>query len=440
MATVRFYKPGIETAPRDRVRELQLGLFRRQMRYVYERSPMYRRKFRQEGLEPEDVRTIDDVKRVPFTSKEDLRKSQEKTPPFGDIACVPPGEAVRYFQTSGTTGVPVRVYFNHRDWFDVTCEQFLYMLHGFGVERSDVLFVPFGYSYYIAWWILQAAMESLGVGVVPGGAQSSEERLRNIVSWKATIVCGTPTYMVYLADLARKMGIDLARETCVRMVIVAGEPGGQVPATKRILEETWGAACYDDVGGTEITTFGWECVAQCGVHISESMFLPEVVDPDTGRQVEEGEAGELVLSNLCMDTMPLMRYRMGDYVRLNYERCECGRTFSRMDGGILGRTDDMFHFAGVNVFPSAIENLVRDATEFGKEFQLVVPEMGTGKRLKIRVEPRLDPVTGEELEHGSRGLADVVKWKIGVRPEIEVVGRGTLPRFEHKARRVTREA
>lgn len=439
MARVKMYKPQIETVFREQIQDLQFSLFQNQIRYVYEHSPMYKRKFDEAGLMPGDVKTVDDIKRVPFTWKEDLRKSQEEKPPFGDFACVPPEEAVRYFQTSGTTGTPVKVFFNHRDWFDVSCEQFFYMLHGFGVEKSDILFVPSGYSFYVAWWMLQAAMESFGVGIVPGGAQSSEHRIRNIIDWGATIVCGTPTYMIYLGDLAKRMGIDLASETRIRMVIVAGEPGGQIPATKKLIEETWGGKCYDDVGGTEITTFGFECEAQQGVHIIESMFLPEVVNPDTGEHVAPGQPGELVLTNLCMETMPFIRYRTRDYVKLNYDKCDCGRTFARMDGGILGRTDDMFHFAGVNIFPSAIENFIRDVKEFSNEFQLLVPKMGTGKKLKIRVEPASEAITRDELEKGQTELVDRIKWRVGIAPEIEVVETGTLPRFEHKAKRLIRE-
>jgi phenylacetate-CoA ligase len=434
-----MYRPELETMPREKLLEHQLDLFRKQMAYVYERSPMYRRKFDDAGVRPEHIKTLEDVSKVPFTVKEELRQSQEKHPPFGDFHCIPPEEGVRVFQTTGTTGTPVRSLLSKKDWLVNYYDQFMYFMYGYGITKADIIFIPFNYGLYLAWWGIHSSFEQGGVLVIPGGGQSSEDRIRNILEWKPTVICGTPTYILFLGDAAKKMGVDLSKTT-VRIVITAGEPGAQVPSTKKQIETTWGAKNYDDIGSTEISNFGFECVAQKGTHVIESMFLAEVIDPKTGKWVGPGEEGELVLSNLCCESMPLIRWRMGDIVKFNYEKCECGRTFLRLDGGIIGRADDMFQFGGVNIFPSAIENFVRGTKEFSNEYQVIAATMGSGKHLRIRVEPSSPALSQEEMDRAVKSFKEIFKFRIGVSPDVEVVKIGELPRFEGKAKRVIREA
>jgi phenylacetate-CoA ligase len=438
MDRVIYWKKEVETLPREQLEELQLHRFRERMQYVYERSPMYRRKYDEAGIKPSDIRTLGDIQHVPFTVKEELRESQTQYPPWGDFICIPPDEGVRVFQTTGTTGVPVKALLNKTDWFTHYYDQFMYFMYGYGIKTSDILFVPFGYGLYIAWWGFQAALEQEGVMIVPGGAQSSESRVMNIFDWNATVVCGTPTYLLYLGDTAKKMGKPLA-DSAIRIVVAAGEPGANVPATKKSIEDLWGAKCYDDIGSTEITNFGFECVAQRGTHVIENMFYAECLDPETLEPVPPGEIGELVLSNLCTESMPLLRFRIRDLVRFNKEICECGRIFLRLDGGILGRSDDMFQFAGVNVFPSAIENLIRQVPEFSNEYQIVVPKMGSGKHLKIRVEPDTAKIGKERIEEAVKHFIETVRHRITITPDVEIVEIGKLPRFELKAKRLIRE-
>jgi phenylacetate-CoA ligase len=226
----------------------------------------------------------------------------------------------------------------------------------------------------------------------------------------------------------------------ISAVVAAGEPGANVKATKKAIEDIWGARCYDDIGSSEISNFGFECIFQKGTHVNENMFYAECLDPDTLKPVEEGQVGELVLSNLCTETMPLIRYRIKDLVKFNRETCECGRTFLRLDGGILGRSDDMFQFAGVNVFPSAIENVIRKVDCFSNEYQIIVPAMGSGKRLKIRVEPATDRVSSKEMQKALDQFLEAFKYSITFTPEVEVAEIGELPRFELKAKRLIREA
>ena len=435
MAKVKMWRPEVETLPREELEKRQLKYFRKQMKYVIEKSPFYRRKFKAAGVTPNDIKTMDDVRQVPFTTKQELLKSQEEHPIFGDFICIRPEEAVRVFQTSGTTGVPLKIPFNQKDWFKICFDQFAHFLYGYGIESKDVAFFPFTYGTFIAWWGIQAAMEQLGVTIIPGGGQTSDARVKSIVDWGATVVCGTPTYIIYLGELAKKMGIDLPNSK-VKIVITAGEPGAQVPATKQLVEKLYGAKNYDDIGSTEITNFGYECVMQKGTHMNEGMFLPESLDTETGKPAAEGKVGELVLSNLFCESEPLIRYKTKDLVRFNYKKCGCGRTFLRMNGGVLGRADDMFTFGGVNIFPSAIENFVRGIPTFSNEYQLIIPKQGSGKRMTIRVEPASSEISDEQVKNAVKQLSESIVYNIKITADIELVAPGSLPRFEGKAKRV----
>jgi phenylacetate-CoA ligase len=437
MKEIKMWKPELETLPREELEERQLTYFRKQMKYVMEKSPFYKKKFKDAGVTHSDIRTMDDVRRVPFTTKQELLRSQEEYPIYGDFPCIPPERATRVFQTSGTTGTPLKIPLSKKDWFKTYFDQFSYFLCGYGVEAKDVAFFPFTYGTFIAWWGIQAAMEQTGVTIVPGGGQTSEARVRSIVDWGATVVCGTPTYIIYLGELAKKMGIDLPRSK-VRLVITAGEPGAQVSATKNLVESLYGAKNFDDIGSTEISNFGFECVAQNGTHMVDSMFLSESLNTETGKPAAEGEVGELVLSNLFCESAPLLRYMTKDLVRFDYKKCDCGRTFLRMVGGVLGRADDMFTFGGVNVFPSAIENFVRGIPTFSNEYQLLIPKQGSGKRMVIRVEAASTEVSDDRVKNAIKQLSDNIVYNIKITADIELVAPGTLPRFEGKAKRVIR--
>ena len=435
METALFWRKEFETLDRCELEKLQLDRFRERMQYVYDHSPFYKRKYDVAGVHPRDIITLADISTIPLTVKEELRESQASKPPWGDFMCVPPEQAVRVFQTTGTTGIPVKVALNRTDWNVHYYEQFMHFMTGYGITSSDTLFVPFNYGLYIAWWGLQAALEQAGVMIVPGGGQSTELRVRNIFDWGATVVCGTPTYLLYLGETARQMGLDLAGSS-VHKIVAAGEPGANVPSTKKALSELWGAECFDDIGSSEITNFGFECMAHAGTHVIESMFYAECLDPDTLEPVAPGQVGELVLSNLCTETMPLLRWRTKDLVRFNVEPCACGRTFLRLDGGILGRSDDMFQYAGVNIFPSGVENLIREVPEFASEYQIIVPKMGSGRRLKLRVEPACAGMPAAHVDQAVERFIETFRYRITVTPDVEVVGCQQLPRFEHKAKRL----
>jgi phenylacetate-CoA ligase len=437
MKKIKMWKPELETLPREEIEKRQLDQFARQMKYVIEKSPFYRRKFQAAGVTPDDIKTMDDVRRVPFTTKQELLESQEAHPIYGDFPCILPEEATRVFQTSGTTGKPLKIPLSKKDWFETYLEQFSYFLCGYGVESKDVAYFPFTYGTFIAWWGIQAAMEQHAVTIVPGGGQSSDARVKSIIDWGATVVCGTPTYIIYLGELAGNMGIDFPNSK-IKIVITAGEPGAQIPATKQLIESLYGAKNYDDIGSTEISNFGFECVAQNGTHMIESMFLAESLNTETGEPAAEGEIGELVLSNLFCESAPLIRYMTKDLVRFTYQPCDCGRTFLRMDGGVLGRADDMFTFGGVNIFPSAVENFIREIPTLANEYQLVIPQQGSGKRMIVRVESASTDISDEQAKSAVKQLLDNILYNIKITADIDLVSPGTLPRFEGKAKRVIR--
>lgn len=436
---IAYFDEQVECMPQPELLEHQLHQLRERLSYVRERSPFYRRKLDAAGIRPGDVRTLDDVRRIPFTEKEELRLSQAANPPWGDFACIGPREAVRVFQTSGTTGRPVRVMLSRTDWFETYYRQFSHFRCGYGLTEDDVLFVPFNYGLFVAWWGFQSAMEKAGLMVIPGGGMSSKDRLRAMLDWGATAVCGTPSYLLYLAETARKNGIDLPSSP-IRKVVAAGEPGASIPATKKAIQTQWGAECFDDIGSTEISNFGFECLAHEGTHVIEGMFLAEVVDPETLAPLPDGQVGELILSNLCCESVPLIRYRTRDLVRFNRAPCACGRTSLRLEGGVLGRSDDMFHFAGVNVFPAQVQDLLHQVDEFSQEYQLIVPSQGSGRRLSIRVEPAREGLGGSQIEAARERLVEMVKYRITVTPEVQVCEIGSLPRVEGKAKRVVRES
>ncbi|MCC6611792.1 MAG: phenylacetate--CoA ligase [Burkholderiales bacterium] len=434
---VFYWDERMERMPRPELAQHQLRKLRDQLAHVHARSPFYRRKLDAAGVPPDAIRSLDDLSAIPFTVKDELRVSQEQYPPWGDFGCITPREAVRVFQSSGTTGRPVRIMWSRKDWHENFYEQFSHFRCGYGLTEDDVLYVPFNYGLFVAWWGFQSAMERAGLMVIPGGGQGSKDRLRAMLDWGATVVCGTPSYLLYLAETARKLGIDLPGSPIAK-IVAAGEPGAAVPSTKKALESQWGAECFDDIGSTEITNFGYECIRHQGTHVIESMLLAEVLDPETGRPLPDGEIGELVLTNLCCESMPLIRYRTRDLVRFNRAACECGRTFLRLEGGVLGRADDMFQFAGVNIFPTQIQSLLHEVDEFSQEYQLVVPRMGSGERLKIRVEPAHEQLPQTRLAAACEFLTEAVKYRIMVTPEVEVCDVGSLPRVEGKAKRIIR--
>ena len=365
---------------------------------------------------------------LPFTSKDEIIQDQSNHPPFGTNLTYPVESYTRMHQTSGTAGRPMLWLDTPEswDWF-LRCWEEVY--RSAGVRTGDTVYVAFSFGPFIGFWGAFEAAQRMKVMVLSGGGQSTSQRLRAILERQATVLVCTPTYALRLAEAAAEEGLD-TRSSSVRVTIHAGEPGASIPSVRKRIQDLWGARTYDHTGMTEIGAYGFECEMQAGVHINEDEFIAEVIDPATLHPVEEGQRGELVLTNLGRIGTPLIRYRTGDLVILSREPCACGRKSARMVGGLLGRADDMITVRGVNLFPSAIENIIRRHPEV-VEFSIEVVPHRQMQELALKLELQNDADGAEVVERiGHELLLD-----LHIRAVIECVPAGQLPRFELKSRR-----
>jgi phenylacetate-CoA ligase len=378
--------------------------------------------------DPRDLRTWDDFERLPPTTKSELVEDQAAHPPFGTNLSYPLDRYVRVHQTSGTTGTPLRWLDTEESWaWWARC--WTVVLRAAGVGPGDRVFFPFSFGLFVGFWAGFEGARALGALAIPGGGQDTAQRLAAMESLGATAVCCTPSYALHLAEVARERGIALDR-LGVRTTVHAGEPGAGIPAVRARIEAAWGARAYDHAGMTEMGAYGFECAAQAGLHVNEAEFIAEVVDPATGRPADEGE---LVLSNLGRAGSPLLRYRTGDRVRVARAACACGRTFLRLDGGILGRVDDMLIVRGVNVFPSALEGIVR---RFPAVDEFVIEVYRRGQLDEVRLLLEVQGQAGVV----AAAVQEAVRVDLGIRVEAVPVPGQSLPRYELKARRLVRRA
>lgn len=419
------------TTPPDQLRAAQLDRLRRLLAAVLPGNGFYARKFA--GISPAGLRDLADLARLPFTTKAELAADQAEHPPYGSALTFPIERYARLHQTSGTsTGRPLR-------WLD-TPESWEWVLNAWrvsfpfmGLTAHDRMFFPFSFGPFIGFWSAFEAASRAGFLVIPGGGMSSTARLRFLLEHQATLVFATPTYALHLAELAATEGIDLAGSS-VRAVVVAGEPGGNIAATRRRIEDVWGARVFDHYGMTEVGPVAVEAVdTPEQMYLLESEYLVEVLTPKGNEPVPPGEFGELVLTNLGRVGSPLIRYRTGDLVRVATDTDPAGRTWRRLDGGILGRADDMIHVRGNNLYPAAIEAIVRRFPATA-EYRICVDHTGPLADLRIEVEPAAGCDGADLAEAVSRAVRDELLFRV----EVTAVAAGTLPRFELKARRIIR--
>jgi phenylacetate-CoA ligase len=440
MAVSPYWNPKTETMARADLGRLQGVRLQELVERAWRDSPFHRRQLEQAGVRPDQVRGLADLERLPFTTREAWMECQRRSPPFGDMLARPHERAVRYHTTSGTTGrTPLRVLDGRADWKWIA-ECWCYGFHGFGIRPEDRVFFAFSYGTFIGFWGAHYACEKMGCLVLPSGNMTTEQRVGLIADMQATVVCATPTYALRLAQEARERGIDLPGGA-VKRLILSGEPAGSIPATKRLIEEQWGAKAADTAGMTEIgTIMMFECEKQPGgTHIIEDQVIEEVIDPETGRPVGYGEQGERVVTSFGRGMIPLLRYRTRDLVvKVPHTRCTCGRTFDVYDGGILGRVDDMLLVRGTNVYPRAVEAIVREHLAVD-EFQI---HLATVDGIRDEIAVRCEVRAGHEAEWPrvrERLAADLAGAIEGLSIPVVEVARGTLPRFELKAKRVKDE-
>lgn len=399
----------------------------------------YASKFTAAKLELGSVTLADFTERFPFTTKQELASDQQAHPPYGCNLTFPIDQYTRCHQTSGTSGTALRWLDTPESW-DWMVQNWMEVYRAAGVGKSDRVFFAFSFGPFIGFWLAFEAAAQLGCLCLPGGGLSSAARLKNLLTHQTTVLCCTPTYAIRLAEVASEENIDRSGSK-VRRLIVAGEPGGSIPATRARLEQLWpGARVFDHHGMTEVGPVTYECPARpCVLHVMETAYLAEIVDPSTGQPVPAGQTGELILTTLGRNGSPLLRYRTGDLVKTDLQSdgkapgapCACGRYDLTLVGGILGRSDDMVVIRGVNVFPSAIEEIVRKHPEVA-EYRVTVEQKEALPELKIEIEP--DPAL-QDVESLRATLERAFQDGFALRIPVQVTPPGTLPRFELKAKR-----
>ncbi len=434
MAETRYWNAEIETMPWHDVRALQLERLRRQLAYVTSRSPFYAQKFDEAGVDAERIRSLDDLAHFPFTTKEELRESQIAIPPLGEHAAAELVDVIRVHSSSGTTGRPSYVGITQRDR-DVWTETISRVYYCEGVRRRDVLIHGFGLGFFVGGLPLKDAVENIGAAFIPIGTGASDRLVTAIQDLGGTILTCTPSYANYLAEYVRERYQMEPSELGLRRILLGAEPGGAIPAVRERLAEDFGAFVTEGLGNADlIPVYAGNCDELDGNHfLGPDFMLLEVVDPDTGEalELEDEVEGELVATHLERECVPLVRFRVRDRVVVRTSPCRCGRTGPRFT--CVGRTDDMLIVAGVNVWPSAIKDVVTS---------LHPRTTGALQILISSPPPRVDPPLRLQVEYGpetsglpalKRELEELIREKLIVKADVELVPPEALPRFEMKA-------
>jgi phenylacetate-CoA ligase len=428
---IDFYNRELETLDRARLRQSQDERLRR-LPQELQTNQFYLEKFHRAGIELQILHSAKDLKRVPFTTKGELVGEQQAHPPYGRLPTYPLARYSYLHQTSGTTGLPLKWLDTPEDWENwMRCWGYVY--RSAGVTEEDLVFCAFSFGPYLSHWAAIDGARHVGALSISGGGLSSEQRLRMIIESECTVLVCTPTYALHLAEVAEGMGLDL-RSSAIHTTIHAGEPGASVESVKRCIEQAWGATCFDHAGATEVGAWAFDCQAQSGaIHLNELEFIFEVINPQTAETVDEGTPGELVVTTLSRAGMPVLRYRTGDLVEVTTEPCACGRTLARIKGGVLGRTDDMLIVRGVNLYPSAIDNLLR-ALPAIIEYEVEIRRIAGMDDLLLKIEIR----DGDPFSQVEKSVLAAFRSQLNIRVSVECVVRGSLPRYEFKARRYKR--
>ncbi len=446
-ATERIWSPGLECRSRDELAALQSELLVAAVRYAYACIPFYRRKLDGIGLRPEDVRGLEDLWKIPPTTKHEMGTDLAASPPWGTYTAVDDTRWVeagwQIFATSGTTAQP-RVFrytrFDRDTWAWSNARAMWAM--GFRPGRDSAL-LAFGYGPHVWLWGVHYGLNLMGIPIVTAGGLDSRTRARFVSVYRPTILACTPSYALYLASVLEESGVDPAA-TSVRHLFCAGEPGFSIPSVRAKLEATWGAELHEFYGCTEAAPCAgaYTCAevvrrkdGPVSTHLMEDNQIWETVDPDTQRPVARGERGLTVITNLCSEASPQLRFLAGDFTTLTNERCECGRTHARAVGGFVGRADDMLNVRGVTLFPASVEDAVRRSPGAGNEFEIVLTTERSLDVLTVRVEPRPDLAPERHAALAERVESEIVA-TCELHPRVEIVAPGTLPRTEFKAKRV----
>ncbi len=420
-----------ETLSRKEIEEIQLERLKETVSRVYEKVPFYRAKMDAVGVKPEHIKTLKDLSLLPFVTKQDMRD----TYPFGLFA-VPKDKLVRIHASSGTTGKPTVVGYTQND-LDTWSECVSRIACMGGATPKDVAQICFGYGMFTGALGLHYGLERIGATVVPSSTGNSEKQLMYMKDFGTTLLVATPSYALRLAEVANEIGVDIKKDLNVKIGLVGSEM--LTEAMRAEMHKVWGEDMLvtSNYGMSELMGPGvsGECEKLCGMHINEDFFIPEIIDSNTGEVLPAGEKGELVITCIKKEGLPLIRYRTKDITRLFYEPCECGRTFCRMEN-LSGRSDDMLKVRGVNVFPSQIEEVILSFSELGPHYEIIVEREGYSDKLSIRVELAKSTDSFSELDSLSKAIRAKLKIILGLDAKVILESPNTLQRFEGKAKRI----
>ena len=420
-----------ETLPREEIEALQLERLQETVRRVYAKVPAYAKKMDEAGVKPEDIRSLADLSRLPFVTKQDMRDNY----PFGLFA-VDRDSLVRIHASSGTTGKPTVVGYTKGDletWTE--CVSRIACMGG--ASAHDVAQICFGYGMFTGALGLHYGLEKIGAAIVPSSTGNSQKQIMYMQDFETSLLVATPSYALRLAEVAMEMGVNPATDLKVKIALVGSEL--LTDAMREEMHKVWGEDILitSNYGMSELMGPGvsGECLEHCGMHINEDYFIPEIIDPQTGEVLPAGEQGELVITCIKKEGLPLIRYRTKDITRLFYEKCKCGRTFCRMEN-LEGRSDDMIKIRGVNVFPSAIEEVILSFAELGPHYEIILERDGYTDKMTIKVELACSTDSFSELERIRSAVKGKLKTVLGLDAKVMLESPNTLQRFEGKAKRV----
>lgn len=435
----RYWAPDRETMPIAQRREVILDRVRHQLHRAYETMPFYRRLYDEHGVHPDDVRSLDDfTKRIPVVTKQMLRDDQRANPPFGSYRGAGDDETARVYASSGTTGTPTLYAISAADWERAGDAQAM-ALWAMGVRPDDTVHFVFPFGMFIGGWALLHGCDRIGTTNFTAGAMDTRRQIDMMRTVRPTVLTGTPSYCLHLGEVAREMGVDLS-DAGLRTVVVGGEPGGSLETCRSKIKEIFGPVTVTDTGNTSEcfpTQMNSSCDAETGVHVFEDEVFCEVVDPADPNISRAGDSpGATVYTTLWRESQPMIRFESGDEAVLTYDPCPCGRTYPRLPQGVTGRVDDMLLIRGANVYPSAVDESVRQVPEMGAEYRIVVEKRGALDEMSLQVEGTPEVYERGGIDALRAALVDSVRRSTGLRCAVEVVPLASLERQVFKARRV----
>jgi phenylacetate-CoA ligase len=425
-----YWNPWIERMPVSELEKIQEKKLIDLVNYVYRHSDFYKKRFDEAGVKPGDIKTLEDLQKLPFTYKRDLRD----TYPTG-MFCVPNEQLVRFHVSSGTTGKPTVVGYTQND-IDVWTTSLARAMTSIGVGRGDIVQVGYGYGLFTGGLGAHYGAEEVGATVLPVSSGNTERQIELMQDLGSTVIACTPSYFLFMNEVANTTGISIMGETQLRVGIFGAEPWTE--EMRRRIEESTGIKAYDIYGTSELSgPLFTECMYQDGIHIWADQFLIEVIDPVTGEQLSDGERGELVITTLAKEALPLIRYRIGDITVINREECKCGRTHPRIMR-VLGRVDDMLIIRGINVFPGQIESVLMKIPQVGEHFMIVVDRVNELDVMKVQIEMTDEAFSDKvnDIMALESKVSSSLKHVLNIAVKVELVEKGSLPRSMGKAKRV----